>query len=244
VSAALWTELRRSAESGSGSDGPAGLGRRQTLDDLLSPSTARLTSRSASETFAPFRSKDSLDDSGESIAARSIRELSVVVDDEEDDDAEFYFADDLQSEGDRASLGAEYLQMSEEEEVGMRVSEARVCAARFGGADAPATAYTRQIASLDQYFYGTIDRRGAEEALDGRSFGTFLVRVAETRIGYSLTCVLRSGDVQHFKICLKDEKFWIAGDEQIRFNSLEDLIGFYHSHQLTKHGDYLREPCE
>eukprot|EP00053_Salpingoeca_punica_P014990 m.136990 g.136990 ORF g.136990 m.136990 type:complete len:417 (+) comp16595_c0_seq2:493-1743(+) len=233
LSAALWTELRRSTEPSDGSDGR--MGRRQTLDDLLSarsPTRLLPSKRAGSDTMFARLRENSQEDSGDSVAPRSIRELSEG----DDDDNGFVFADDIQSEGDRASLGDEYLHMTEEEERERRVSHGRL-------ADTSGI-YSRHVTSIDRYFHGTIDRKGAEDMLRGKPFGTFLVRVSESRIGYSLSTVLRSGAAQHFKICIKDERFWVAGDEQIRHASLEDLVAFYHTHQLTKFGDHLKEPCD
>jgi hypothetical protein len=49
------------------------------------------------------------------------------------------------------------------------------------------------------WFHGIITRQESEELLRGRQSGTFLIRVAESRFGYSLSIIFK-GRCKHFMI--------------------------------------------
>lgn len=51
--------------------------------------------------------------------------------------------------------------------------------------------------------------KDAEELLKGKPSGTFLVRVAESRFGYSLT-LIHEGEIKHFMIDLNDDVYIVS----------------------------------
>lgn len=94
------------------------------------------------------------------------------------------------------------------------------------------------------WLHASVNRKGAEDMLNGNPPGTFLVRKSETLGGgHSLSIVLRDGSCCHFKICCDHGEFYVMGDEMIKFPTLEGVVNFYYTHQITKNGDHLVMPC-
>lgn len=58
---------------------------------------------------------------------------------------------------------------------------------------------SEQEAATNKWFRGMISRVKAEELLYGQPTGTFLVRISESRNGYSLSFV-HQGRMRHYKI--------------------------------------------
>ncbi|XP_069818691.1 hematopoietic SH2 domain-containing protein-like [Dendropsophus ebraccatus] len=95
---------------------------------------------------------------------------------------------------------------------------------------------------IPEWFHGIITRLDAEDLLKDQSTGCFLIRVSESRIGYSLS--YRTLDrFRHFMIdVLKDQQCIIAGDTRIH-NTLEDLVNFHSRHPLNPYNEILTQPC-
>ncbi|XP_056407967.1 hematopoietic SH2 domain-containing protein-like [Hyla sarda] len=95
---------------------------------------------------------------------------------------------------------------------------------------------------IPEWFHGIITRKDAEDLLKDTAIGCFLIRVSESRIGYSLS--YRTLDrFRHFMIdVLKDQQCILAGDTIIH-NTLEDLVNFHKQHPLCPYHEFLTQPC-
>ena len=85
--------------------------------------------------------------------------------------------------------------------------------------------------NFEEWFHGIITRKDAEELLRGRPAGTFLVRVAESRFGYSLShCVESGGRIKHYMIDqTPDGQYQVVGNRKL-FRKLAMCINVYVSY--------------
>ena len=93
------------------------------------------------------------------------------------------------------------------------------------------------------WFFGCCSRKEAEKVLKGAADGTFLIRVAESRHGYSLSRV-HQGAITHFRIQDKDGAFEVVGNDAKLFQSLEDIVAFHEDHPVAEDDDYLLHPAQ
>ncbi|KAI8483301.1 hypothetical protein Bbelb_389050 [Branchiostoma belcheri] len=90
------------------------------------------------------------------------------------------------------------------------------------------------------WFHGIITRRDSERLLQDKPLGCFLIRVSESRFGYSLTYRI-SSRCKHFMIDqLPSGKYVVVGEPKVHV-SLSALVDYYRKNPLT--GDLLTEPC-
>eukprot|EP00056_Hartaetosiga_gracilis_P012639 m.202284 g.202284 ORF g.202284 m.202284 type:complete len:997 (+) comp13721_c0_seq7:256-3246(+) len=95
---------------------------------------------------------------------------------------------------------------------------------------------------FEQWFHGVISRRESEARLKNQKSGTFLVRVAESRFGYTLSMV-NKGRVKHFMINVTDKgEYKMVGNSRL-FVCLNDIVSYHVAHSITKVGDKLSLPC-
>ncbi|KAG8454798.1 hypothetical protein GDO86_001135 [Hymenochirus boettgeri] len=95
---------------------------------------------------------------------------------------------------------------------------------------------------IPEWFHGVITRMDAEDLLRDKSPGCFLIRVGESRIGYSLS--YRTVDrCRHFIIdVLNGQQCNLAGDTR-RHNTLQDLVTFHSINPICSYNEVLIEPC-
>lgn len=95
---------------------------------------------------------------------------------------------------------------------------------------------------IPEWFHGVITRKDAENLLKDKPPGCFLIRVSESRIGYSLS--YRTLDrYRHFMIdILKDQQCIIAGDTKVHM-TLEDLVKCHTQIPLHPYNEILTLPC-
>ncbi|XP_073402576.1 uncharacterized protein [Dendrobates tinctorius] len=95
---------------------------------------------------------------------------------------------------------------------------------------------------IPEWFHGVITRKEAEDLLKDKTMGCFLIRVSESRIGYSLS--YRTLDrYRHFMIdVFKDQQCILSGDARVH-NTLEDLVTFHIQHPLYPYNEVLTQPC-
>jgi len=92
------------------------------------------------------------------------------------------------------------------------------------------------------WFHGIITRSDAEQLLTGKASGTFLIRVAESRFGYSLSLLFR-GRCKHFMIDQDaDQRYLVVGNDRT-FPSLNEVVSFHQKHPVTDDGDVLIASC-
>ncbi|KAJ1085381.1 hypothetical protein NDU88_005514 [Pleurodeles waltl] len=92
------------------------------------------------------------------------------------------------------------------------------------------------------WFHGLITREDAENFLKNKTPGSFLVRVSESRIGYSLS-YSAVDRCRHFKIdVLGDGRFVVVGVPDIH-ETLEDLVKFHQGNPIKPYNELLTQPC-
>lgn len=93
------------------------------------------------------------------------------------------------------------------------------------------------------WFHGVITRSDADALLNGHPPGTFLIRVAESRFGYSLSLTW-SGRSKHFMVDVAKEtgQYQVIGNDRT-FQSLNELVAHHSKHPVTNDGDLLSYPC-
>ncbi|XP_029988408.1 hematopoietic SH2 domain-containing protein homolog [Sphaeramia orbicularis] len=95
---------------------------------------------------------------------------------------------------------------------------------------------------IPEWFHGIISRKTAEELLMPKPPGYFLIRVSESRIGYTLS--YRAEDrCRHFMIdALEDGDYIIVG-ENTRHRLLQDLVDFHRRTPIMPYSEVLTVPC-
>ncbi|KAF7203002.1 hematopoietic SH2 domain-containing protein homolog [Nothobranchius furzeri] len=97
--------------------------------------------------------------------------------------------------------------------------------------------------SVPDWFHGIISRKTAEELLMPKPPGYFLIRVGESRIGYTLS--YRADDrCRHFMVdALVDSHYMIVGENR-RHRSLQDLVEFHRRTPIMPFNQVLTIACE
>ncbi|KAM4707471.1 hematopoietic SH2 domain-containing protein [Discoglossus pictus] len=95
---------------------------------------------------------------------------------------------------------------------------------------------------IPNWFHGVITRKYAEDLLKDKPAGCFLIRVGESRIGYSLS--YKAIDrFRHFMIdVLKDQECNLSGDTRIH-KTLEDLVRCHTQYPILPYNEILTVPC-
>lgn len=88
--------------------------------------------------------------------------------------------------------------------------------------------------NFEEWFHGIITRKDAEALLRETAAGTFLVRVAESRFGYSLShCVEEGGRIKHYMIDqTPDGQYLVVGNRKL-FPSLNELVAYHYDHKIV-----------
>eukprot|EP00730_Choanoeca_flexa_P004848 TRINITY_DN11819_c4_g2_i1.p1 TRINITY_DN11819_c4_g2~~TRINITY_DN11819_c4_g2_i1.p1 ORF type:complete len:960 (+),score=384.84 TRINITY_DN11819_c4_g2_i1:74-2953(+) len=87
---------------------------------------------------------------------------------------------------------------------------------------------------FENWFHGVITRKDSEALLRGKPAGTFLVRVSESRFGYSLSHVVREGSrIKHYMIDqTPDGQYQVIGNRRL-FGSLNELVEYHGEHKIV-----------
>lgn len=96
--------------------------------------------------------------------------------------------------------------------------------------------------NVSQWFHGVTSRKAAETLLLAKPSGYFLVRVGESRHGYTLS--YRATDqCRHFMIDkMQDGNYTITG-EHTRHRTLQDLVDFHRQNPIMPFNELLTMPC-
>uniref|UniRef100_A0A3B4U6K1 Hematopoietic SH2 domain-containing protein homolog n=1 Tax=Seriola dumerili TaxID=41447 RepID=A0A3B4U6K1_SERDU len=95
---------------------------------------------------------------------------------------------------------------------------------------------------VPEWFHGIISRKTAEELLMSKPSGYFLIRVSETRIGYSLS--YRADDrCRHFMIDALEDGHYIIVGENRRHRFLQDLVDFHRRNPIMPFTEVLTVAC-
>ncbi|GCC33403.1 hypothetical protein chiPu_0011872 [Chiloscyllium punctatum] len=97
--------------------------------------------------------------------------------------------------------------------------------------------------TVPDWFYGITTRREAEHLLKDKPQGCFLIRVGESRIGFSLS--YRAFDrCRHFIIDVTTDGQYNITGESIFHNSLQDLVNYHSQFPIDPYTECLTIPCE
>lgn len=99
--------------------------------------------------------------------------------------------------------------------------------------------------SFQDWFHGILTRQQSEELLADKEPGTFLVRVSESRFGYSLShCVHAKGRVKHYMIDqTPDGQYQVVGNRKL-FPTLNSLVHYHGTHLIVATDPVcLLHPC-
>ncbi|XP_061634410.1 hematopoietic SH2 domain-containing protein homolog [Phyllopteryx taeniolatus] len=95
---------------------------------------------------------------------------------------------------------------------------------------------------VPEWFHGRISRKAAEEHLMSKPPGSFLIRVSESRVGYTLS-YRAVGCFRHFMIeDMKDGSCAIVG-ERLHHPSLQQLVDFHQTVPIAAHNEVLTLSC-
>ena len=98
------------------------------------------------------------------------------------------------------------------------------------------------IGGFAAWFHGILTREQSEALLRPLAQGAFLVRVSESRFGYSLS-FKHNDRIKHFMIDqTPDGRYLVVGNDRT-FPGLNELVYFHSSHALTEDGDLLLHAC-
>ncbi|XP_037674226.1 hematopoietic SH2 domain-containing protein [Choloepus didactylus] len=95
---------------------------------------------------------------------------------------------------------------------------------------------------IPEWFHGAISRETAENLLDPRPPGSFLIRVSHSHVGYTLS-YRAPGCCRHFMVKLLDDGSLMIPGEQAIHPSLDALVAFHQQHPLRPHGELLMWAC-
>ncbi|KAK5602379.1 hypothetical protein CRENBAI_012936 [Crenichthys baileyi] len=96
--------------------------------------------------------------------------------------------------------------------------------------------------SVPDWFHGIITRKTAEELLMFKPPGYFLIRVSESRIGYTLSYRVDQR-CRHFMIeAMEDGQYIIVGEDKTH-TSLQDLVDFYRRTPIMPFNQVLTVAC-
>lgn len=95
---------------------------------------------------------------------------------------------------------------------------------------------------VPEWFHGIISRRTAEELLMPKPPGYFLIRVSESRIGYTLS--YRAEDrCRHFMIDALEDGLYIIVGETRRHPGLQDMVDFHRRTPIMPFNEVLTVAC-
>ncbi|KAF6721418.1 Hematopoietic SH2 domain-containing-like protein [Oryzias melastigma] len=95
---------------------------------------------------------------------------------------------------------------------------------------------------VPEWFHGVIPRKKAEELLSSRPPGYFLIRVSESRIGYTLS--FRIADrCRHFMIDVQEDGQYIILGENRSHRLLQDLVDYHRRHPIMPFDQLLTIAC-
>eukprot|EP00042_Codosiga_hollandica_P039796 m.336479 g.336479 ORF g.336479 m.336479 type:complete len:957 (+) comp55698_c0_seq1:23-2893(+) len=88
-------------------------------------------------------------------------------------------------------------------------------------------------AGFHEWFHGVITRKATDSLLSDKEPGTFLVRVSESRFGYSLSHVVAPGKVKHYMVDQTPEGLYTVVGNPKTFPSLNALVQYHSQHKIV-----------
>ncbi|KAK3097735.1 hypothetical protein FSP39_012604 [Pinctada imbricata] len=95
---------------------------------------------------------------------------------------------------------------------------------------------------IAEWFHGVISRRESETLLKTKPKGMYLIRVSESRFGYTLS--FSGGDrTRHYMIDqLPNKKYIVIGEPKVH-RTLKDLVDYHKKEKISNWDGLLSEPC-
>ncbi|XP_077983454.1 uncharacterized protein LOC144438275 [Glandiceps talaboti] len=104
------------------------------------------------------------------------------------------------------------------------------------------TQYERFQGDVATWFHGIITRREAEKLLDDKPIGCFLIRVGESRLGFSLSFRGETRCIHYMINHTGSDKYIVVGENKYH-DTLEAIVSFYQKHPLPSSRHLLTIPC-
>ncbi|XP_042560776.1 hematopoietic SH2 domain-containing protein homolog isoform X2 [Clupea harengus] len=102
--------------------------------------------------------------------------------------------------------------------------------------------YILQNGVIPDWFHGIITRKAAEDLLSPKPAGYFLIRVSESRIGYTLS--YRAQDrCRHFMIDVLPDNHYMVVGEEIWHMSLQDLVAYHRRVPILPFNELITVAC-
>ncbi|OZC10551.1 hypothetical protein X798_02300 [Onchocerca flexuosa] len=89
------------------------------------------------------------------------------------------------------------------------------------------------------WFHGIIRRSKADQLLQKKPSGSFLVRVSERIWGYTVSYVVGNGNVKHFLVERIPQGYQFLGTNQIVHKHLHELVAFHEISPITVRGNEI-----
>lgn len=141
---------------------------------------------------------------------------------------------------DEGFLGVRRVQFHQEEDVYGEVGTRQASVTWFKATQAKSV--KQGDGRYVDWCHGIITRRDAEVLLEPKPVGCFLIRVSETRFGYTLSF----RDVNRYRHYMIEQlfngKYRVTGEPQ-EHNTLSELVNFYKKTKLTNWNGLLTIPC-
>ncbi|XP_006819085.1 myosin-IIIb-like [Saccoglossus kowalevskii] len=100
----------------------------------------------------------------------------------------------------------------------------------------------KETHGFSNWFHGIITRRQAEKLLWDKQIGCYLIRVSESRFGYSLSFRVKER-CKHFMIDqTRSGKYVVVGEPRVHA-SLSALVKYHEKTPISPFGDLLTVPC-
>uniref|UniRef100_A0A915PHZ0 SH2 domain-containing protein n=1 Tax=Setaria digitata TaxID=48799 RepID=A0A915PHZ0_9BILA len=89
------------------------------------------------------------------------------------------------------------------------------------------------------WFHGIISRSRADQMLQNKPSGSFLVRVSERIWGYTISYVVGDGNIKHFLIERIPQGYQFLGTNQVVHSHLHELVAFHEVSPITSKGNEI-----
>ncbi|XP_068107804.1 SH2 domain-containing protein 2A isoform X2 [Hyperolius riggenbachi] len=99
-----------------------------------------------------------------------------------------------------------------------------------------------KMGQFPEWFHGFVTRSRAEEILQDKPQGSFLIRFCESRVGFVLS--YRGAErCRHFVLNQQDDEQYVIEGEDTAHPQLEDLISYYCKNPVQPYKELLSTPC-
>jgi len=95
---------------------------------------------------------------------------------------------------------------------------------------------------FSEWFHGIISRRESERLLSDKPVGCFLIRVSESRFGYTLSYRVKTRCKHYMIDQTRSGKFVIVGMSRV-YKSLKEMVTVHRKEPINTEGDILVVPC-